>query len=219
MSHVCNFPKPAAKEGGWTCHCGKNFRTRRELQEHRKTCEACRVDGKVTTKKSYIEATCPYCGLHKVFVKESYTKHVKRCKENPNRVPCKGHKIPEEEKKLLSKKLKEHYKNTSIWSTQLEKRKSYAEQYFDDCFPELKQNYHVLRYFLDLANPEKKVYLEIDGEQHYNDEKIIEHDKERTELLKKAGWTLIDRIRWSEFSILSFEEKKKKIAELKEQLY
>ncbi len=98
------------------------------------------------------------------------------------------------------------------------KRKSFAEQYFDTCFPNLKQNYHVDRYFLDLANPEKKLYIEVDGEQHYNDQKVVEHDKVRTARLEELGWKCLRRIRWSEYKKLSKEDQESLITELQKQI-
>lgn len=146
--------------------------------------------------------------------------------KDPPTIWNKGKKCPQlsrkhtdEEKKKISNSMKKIYEGKSIWKTQIEKRKSYAEQYFDDCFPELERNYHVSRYFLDLANPNKKVYLEIDGEQHYNDPKVVEHDKERTLLLEEEGWRLVKRIRWSNFKSLSSEEKRDLIDSLRKELY
>ena len=117
----------------------------------------------------------------------------------------KGKRHTEEQKRKISETQKKNFKESgakSIWHTQLENRKSFAEQYFDTCFPNLKQNYHVDRYFLDLANPEKKVYIEVDGEQHYNDQKVVEHDKVRTTRLEELGWKCLRRIRWSEYKKL-----------------
>lgn len=124
----------------------------------------------------------------------------------------------EETKKHISESMKEIYKGCSIWRTQIEKRKSYAEMYFDKLFPNLKQNYHVLTYYLDLANPDRKLYIEVDGEQHYTDIKVIEHDKKRTEELLNEGWVCVKRIRWSEFKKLSKEDKKSFIQDLKNKL-
>ena len=58
---------------------------------------------------------------------------------------------------------------------------SYPEKYFMEVFKELpvRYNYQVSRYQLDFAIPEKKVYVEIDGEQHYVDKRIVEHDKKK----------------------------------------
>lgn len=165
--------------------------------------------------------TCRFCG-QSFFNKrlESKTQHENHCKENPNRVEYKnsGRKLTEEQKRKISETQKRNFKESgakSIWHTQLEKRKSYAEEYFDKCFPELKQNYHVDRYFLDLANPEKKLYIEIDGEQHYNDQKVVEHDKVRTQRLEELGWTCIQRIRWSKYKKLSKDEQEVLIESLR----
>lgn len=162
------------------------------------------------------EAKCKFC--ERIFTNSSAkTLHEKCCKNNPNRKEgtFKGKKHSEKTKKLISEKLGEVYKDKSIWRTQIEKRKSYAEQYFDNCFPELERNYHVDRYFLDLANPEKKLYIEIDGEQHYNDPKVVEHDKIRTAKLEEIGWKCLKRIRWRDFQKSSDEEKRVQIKELR----
>ena len=86
---------------------------------------------------------------------------------------------------------------------------SYPEKYFMEVFKELpiKYNYQVGLYQLDFAIPEKMVYVEIDGEQHYVDKRIVEHDKERTEKLNALGWNCLRRVRWGEFQKLSQNEK------------
>lgn len=109
--------------------------------------------------------------------------------------------------------MKKFYEGKSIWYTQIEKRKSYAEQYFESIFIKAERNYHVGRYFLDFAWIDKKYYVEVDGEQHYTDEGI-EHDRIRTEQLKELGWVCIKRIRWSEFKKLSDIEKEKIISDI-----
>lgn len=88
---------------------------------------------------------------------------------------------------------------------------SYPEKYFKEVFNnacmEYEQNYYSNSYFLDFAWPDIKIYIEIDGEQHYLDNRIVEHDKERTEKLHNAGWRLLTRIRWSNFQKLEQTEK------------
>lgn len=48
--------------------------------------------------------------------------------------------------------------------------------------------------------------MEIDGEQHYADKKIVEHDKRRCQTLLDLGWKGI-RIRWAHFKRLTEEDK------------
>ena len=95
---------------------------------------------------------------------------------------------------------------------------SYAEEYFATIFTNAKRNYHVDRYFLDFAWPEKMIYIEVDGEQHYTEEKVINHDIIRTERLKNLGWTLLTRIRWSIFKKLREDEKRSYVSQLCEKI-
>jgi very-short-patch-repair endonuclease len=69
-------------------------------------------------------------------------------------------------------------------------------------------------YSLDFALPNIKFYIEIDGEQHYTDKRIVEHDKNRTDVLTNLGWSCY-RIRWSEYQKLNFEEKQSIINKIK----
>lgn len=165
------------------------------------------------------ETKCKFC--ERTFTSSSgLGLHEKCCPKNPNRVDgaWKGKKHSDETKKVISEKLHKVYERKSIWRTQIEKRKSYAEEYFDRCFPNLKQNFHVGGYFLDLADVEKKTYIEIDGEQHYRDPKVVEHDKVRTKRLEELGWKCLRRVRWSEFQKLTDSEKAKFIEDLTQQV-
>lgn len=205
------FQRATAK-GDWKCSiCKEVFRTRELLANHRKEFHK----GEKYANHN-CEAYCKFCG-RKSTSKEGNTLHEKFCLLNPNKQenPQKGKKLSEETKEKLSNKMKEIYKGRSIWNTQIEKRKSFAEQYFDDLFPELEQNYHVDRYFLDLADPKKKLYIEIDGEQHYVDGKLCQHDIERGEKLESLGWRCLKRIRWSEYQKLSLEERNVLVEEIK----
>lgn len=194
--------------------CKEKFMGKVPFSEHLETHRTDNAD------LHHIEETkCRFCD--RTFTRSnSLTFHEKRCSLNPNRVEYvwKGRHHSEETKDKLATKMQDLYKGKSIWRTQIEKRKSYAEQYFDECFPELKQNFHVDKYFLDLADPEKKAYIEVDGEQHYNDNKVIEHDKERTERLESLGWKLIERVRWSKFQKLTEEQKVEYVNILKQRI-
>lgn len=93
---------------------------------------------------------------------------------------------------------------------------SYPERYFMECFKDVSNIVHqhpVYRYSLDFANIDEKIYLEIDGEQHYTDKRIVAHDVIRTQKLLDADWTGI-RIRWSEFQKLDEIQRKEKVKEI-----
>jgi very-short-patch-repair endonuclease len=95
---------------------------------------------------------------------------------------------------------------------------SYPERYWIDLIKNegLNFDFHkrIWLYELDFFNENKKIDLEIDGDQHYSDPRIIESDKRRTEYLEGLGWKVI-RIRWSDWQKKSLEEKKEFVADLR----
>jgi len=120
-------------------------------------------------------------------------KRIAYLRENPDKVPyklnhySKGRSYPEE------------YWNTILESNNLQ----YTEQY------------QIGPYQLDFAFVDSKIDLEIDGDQHYLDERIVESDKRRTAFLQEQGWTVI-RVRWSDFKKL--ENKKDYVDRVLEQI-
>lgn len=96
---------------------------------------------------------------------------------------------------------------------------SYPEKYFTELF--IKENIifetekQVGLYSLDFTFPNTMIDLEINGEQHYVDNRIVESDKRRAEYLKGIGYTILI-IRWSEYQKLDFQNKTKIIDKLKE---
>lgn len=83
---------------------------------------------------------------------------------------------------------------------------SYPEKYFMRVFAEenipLEYHLRVGIYELDFYHKESMFCLEIDGEQHYTDARIVESDKRRTEFLKNLGW-VVCRIRWQAYQKLT----------------
>ena len=79
------------------------------------------------------------------------------------------------------------------------------------------EEYPVSFYSLDFAIIDRKIDLEIDGSQHYLDERIIESDKQRTKYLESFGWTVI-RINWSDYQKLDRAEKEKYVKNIIEKL-
>lgn len=124
-----------------------------------------------------------------------------------------GRKHSEESKAKISATQKENYCGVSRYVTVREQRQSFAEDYFDEIFTSAVKQYHVGRFFLDYAWPKSKIYIEVDGEQHYTEEGL-KHDKERTEVLLNEGWKLLKRIRWSEYQKLSKLEKENEVYRL-----
>jgi very-short-patch-repair endonuclease len=100
------------------------------------------------------------------------------------------------------------------------KGESYPEKYFNKIFSKQPINYikelPVKYYSLDFAF-DGKINVEIDGEQHYVDERIIKSNQERDEYLQNKGWKII-RIRWAKYKKMSKKEKLRFIADLYEAL-
>lgn len=95
-------------------------------------------------------------------------------------------------------------------------KRSFPEIYFADCFSLLigvEQEFPVGIYNLDFANVRDKIYLEIDGESHYDIPSVIEKDKKRKKYLEDLGWVEY-RIRWVEFSKLDSNCRQEKIREI-----
>lgn len=108
---------------------------------------------------------------------------IRLLEENPDKVPYKAN----------------HYS----------KGRSYPEQYWKEILDQnsiqYEEEYPISFYSLDFAIVDKKIDLEIDGEQHYVDQRIVESDIKRTKFLEDLGWKVI-RIRWADYQKLVDKE-------------
>lgn len=94
---------------------------------------------------------------------------------------------------------------------------TYPEKYFREWMEKesipFHQEYKFKLYSFDfLVN--NRIDLEIDGGQHKNDKRIIEHDIKRDNKSKDAGF-IVYRIMWSDYQKLNQEEKSNFLLELK----
>jgi very-short-patch-repair endonuclease len=123
-------------------------------------------------------------------------------------------KHTEETKKKISKirieYLKYHPDKVPYLLNHYSKGTSYPEKYFIKLFKNeginLKHHHRISLYELDFCDIEKKIDIEIDGEQHYLDQRIAKSDKRRTEYLESKGWKVF-RIRWSDYQKMNRENK------------
>lgn len=208
-------PSNRNARGNWLCrHCGEVFATRKELYAHKRNHNADRM---------YV---CRFCG--EVFQTTfGIAAHTSNCKMNPNYEKIKavrsmtgkklkGFKHGEEFREKCSEAKKRYY---SLHPDELpfvkwhSSKESYAERYFSKLFAlekvhGIKREFRVGRYSLDFAFEDEMIDFEVDGSQHYDCQKIVKHDKERTEFLNNLGWRII-RIRWSEWQKMGKEEKGK----------
>jgi very-short-patch-repair endonuclease len=96
-------------------------------------------------------------------------------------------------------------------------KESYPEKYFAELFEKenikIEKYYQIGLYELDFCIPDKKIDIEINGSQHYYDNKIVKSDIRRTKFLEENGWDVIN-IKWSDYQKLDFDKKSSYIADL-----
>lgn len=136
------------------------------------------------------------------------------CKLNPKT-------LSEETKKKISisriKYLKENPDKVPYLLNHYSKGESYPETYFDKIFMKSGLKYdkflQISIYQLDFAFTVNGINVEIDGDQHHLDKRIVESNKRKDIFLKEKGWDII-RIRWSHYKKLSKDERTNYIDEL-----
>ena len=192
----------------WKCTvCGNVFRTRALLQTHRKEQHS---EIKMTSSfTDLISYDCPFCGRHRANVRRcAKSAHILHCSKNPDRVPKKGHKLSDEQTKLISEKMKKAHLEGSAGTFPSRKNceHSYPEKWLIGVLnrelgfiedKDYKTEYFFHKQFLDFAWPERKLCIEIDGQQH---ERFVErklNDAKKDENLKAENWKLL-RLRWSD---------------------
>lgn len=234
----CELYKPRVKKDSkykngniYKCECGKEFSNSQSLNAHLSHCDihhqSCGTERKV--RKYEIEhkmngwdnKTEEEKSQYVLKQVESFHRHMENDDEFANKIHI-GHSQTDESKRKIGEG-----RRRAIIEGRGNKwipphiQSSYAEQYFIDLFNKhnikFKNNLSVYPYFLDFAWENEKVYIEIDGEQHYT-EPGLKKDNERTQYLESKGWKLLKRIRWSEFSKLKDIERKEYISKLFEML-
>lgn len=124
----------------------------------------------------------------------------------------KGRKHSEETKQKISQRridfLRENPDMVPYKLNHYSKGRSYPEEYWKAVLDTngilYTEQYQVGPYQLDFAivnNLTVKIDLEIDGEQHHLDERVVASDKRRNEYLENLGWKIV-RVRWSEYQKL-----------------
>lgn len=133
----------------------------------------------------------------------------------------KQRKLSEETKKKISisrkKFLKEHPDQVPYLLNHNSKKESYPEIYFQDILQKNELIYErylqISIYNLDFAFIDKGIDLEIDGDQHILDKRILKSNIQRDIFLKENGWKVI-RVLWSDYQRLKKEQKEEYIIDL-----
>lgn len=209
--------------------CNKEFDKRHALNGHKKNCGKEKIIKKRNRRP--IKTNCKFCGYEELNPLKLGS-HVSWCKSNPNyenRINKlskigRNRRHSEETKNKISKRRVEYLSNNPDRVPYLlnhSSKESYPEKYFTELFEneniEVKKDLQIGLYELDFYIEDKKIDIEIDGEQHYCDPKILDSDKRRTKFLEERGCKII-RIRWANYKKLNFEEKTEFIKKLKEEI-
>lgn len=203
----------------WKCECGEIFTSRRKLQNHKKECETWKNKNKYGWSKGLTKYTDERLlhlsnTIQNKIKNNEFKKPIGKCIDDEKEIERRK-KISESMKKAANEGRNVGWASTRKQMGGL----SYPEKYFktiiDNEFnnKSYEINYPVGKYKLDFAWPDIKVYIEIDGEQHYTEENI-QKDEIRDSFLKDNGWKLLKRIRWSNFQKLNKEEREKFIKDI-----
>lgn len=192
----------------WKCTvCGNVFRTRALLQVHRK--EQHSGIKKTFSFTDLISYDCPFCGRHRDNVRRcARSAHILHCYKNPDRVPKKGHKHSDEQKKLISERMKKAHAEgrAGTFPSRKNCEHSYPEKWLIGVLnrelgliedKDYKTEYFFHKQFLDFAWPERKLCIEVDGQQHERFAERKLNDAKKDENLKAENWKLL-RLKWSD---------------------
>lgn len=164
-----------------------------------------RIDRKSIVELSKEKRVCSFCNKEWVTTSSGFSNHIRMCECNPNRKQSNwvGRKHSEKTKEKISEGTKKAHdegkghtwKNRYLFP-------SYAEKWLYSLLEEnsikYKKEKPFFGFFLDVVVGDKVV--EIDGEQHYDEDKFpeqLERDKRKDALLLENGFKEL-RVRWSE---------------------
>jgi len=140
--------------------------------------------------------------------------HITNCDKNPQLKNIrqklsnsqKGKTLTTKQKKQISDSMKIAHKEKRAWNigrSRWNNKESYPESFFRTVIEkeffdkEYIQEYAVGIYSIDFAWPNKKLAIEIDGEQHDRFEEYKQRDIRKDQLLKENNWVVL-RIKWKD---------------------
>lgn len=192
--------RPSSKEGGWDCvYCGKNFITRRELGKHKHDLhpEYCHIGWNKGKTKETDERVRKLAAT----IKKKYETGELVC-------PQTGKTISEDVRKKISESMKKahsdgraHNIGECRWKNEHSRPERWLIGVLQNEFGltenvDYRTDFQFYKFSLDFAWPERKICIEMDGDQH---EKPEQHrrDMEKDKLLKENDWKFI-RIKWKD---------------------
>lgn len=207
----------ASRRRDWTSRCGQTFSTRKSLKEHQRNCINCKR--LIKTNNQFTKAE--ELGLEKPKCSELTRKKLSDAQKGDRN----SSKKPEVRAKISVSMKKAHAEGRAhnIGNCRWNNEPSYPEKWFmrvlKNEFSLEKDKDYIMelpfhRFSLDFAWPNKKICIEIDGEQHERFQEQKNRDIEKDKLLKEEGWIEL-RKSWKEIfnSPKSFIEEVRNIIE------
>lgn len=181
--------------------CGKLCKNILSIRAHERTCPA-------NPDRKYVSHTVGHTAWNKGLTKETSEKiqHIAQSCSKALKGRA-GHKHTEETKKLLSMIRKQQIADNGgvWWNSRSKCKRSYAEEWtkhiLENETNDIKfyEEYHIGKWFLDFAWPDRKIGLEIDGSQHEWPERQ-RMDTEKDAYCTSQGWKIL-RLKWSDISM------------------
>ena len=217
--------KWSVKHKGLLCqYCGKECKNSNSLCNHERLCKYNPIKQE-SNLKEFIGVS--HVAWNKGLTKETDDRVAAQSKSlskyyETHDAAWVGKNLPEEMKQNIGEGVKRFLiENPDMvpYKRNHSSKESYPEEYFTELFQQegikLVKQFSVHSYHLDFCDPDKKIDIEIDGDQHYLDPKIVEHDKIRNKFLEDSGWTLF-RIKWSDYKKMTHSEKEQIVQKIKD---
>lgn len=182
--------------------CNRQFETKNALCSHKGKCKENPLYVPKSRKPRVLSEE------HKLRIKEGVRRAIEAGKKYDGSAWV-GRKHTEEQKQKISasmKKAHEEGRAHNIGECRWNNEPSYPEQWFMKVLKnefglekdkDYKMEFSFHKYSLDFAWPDKKLCIEIDGEQHEKFQEQKLRDLEKDKLLKEEGWLEI-RKSWKE---------------------
>ena len=199
-------------------YCGKEFSDKRKLAGHTTFCKNnpkyknnIQILSKNREKKDNNEVICCFCGK-KIKNKTGLIQHEMFCLKNPNRKISKKELKQNTQKEKVKRVLSEEHKQKireglTKWRTEhynefieysrgkskcCERFKDYLKSqkisFIEEYAPFLPERL----FSLDIAFPEQKIGIEINGSQHYNSDGTLNSKSiEKQQYFEERGWKII----------------------------
>ena len=179
-------------------YCGKLCKNKMSIRAHERTCPS-------NPHRQYVSHTIGHTAWNKGLTKETSVIMQNIAKNiSVSMKGRQGHKHTEETKRRISESRKQQIANNGgiWWSSRSKCKRSYAEEWTKHVLEnetdgiKFCEEYHIGKWFLDFAWPDRQIGLEIDGKQHEWPERQ-QMDKEKDDYCVSHGWKIL-RLKWSD---------------------